>query len=737
MDVRLTTLGAPGVVVNGEESVPLAGKPLPLCLLVFLGLEREATRDRLQGVFWPDSPPDRARRALTQTLHDLKKELGEAWVESRGQLVRATPRLWIDALEFEALAESGRHPEALALYAGPFLDGVSPARGPSLDEWVELRRARLARRHRAASDAFIAEARKRGDLQGALWAAEKWATLDHLDDAAQHHLIRLLAETGSRSEALAQFERYEANLRELLGLEPLEETRALVEWIREGSSPASPPPFAPGSIVPESSQATPGPAPPDPGKIRGRRPRREELARRMDEELGGSLQILRPIGRGNVADVFLAREPHLKRLVAVKILATHLASDPKARKRFQREARAAARINHPNVCAVYQVGTLSDGTPFYILPFVKGTTLGQRLKAEGRLPPSEVRRVIRDVASALAAAHRLSVIHRDVRPDNVLADEESGRYYLCDFGIAGVLETGEEGEERITSTGEVLGHPAYMSPEQTAGEPLTDRADVYSLGVMAHELLMGRVPQPGKASERKASKVPPPPDLEPLWDHLGVSDPDMVDLITRCLAPNPAHRPSAGDIERKCEERAKAQEGWWADALTSRWAPTRALFERRLPQMLLASILASWGIFEFSKELVERGHLPEITETLILMTIPFGLLAVSILGWFHGKKGPQEMPLVEKLLLGLLALGWVVGLCWVLLSAERQGLPMVPSAQESKASGPKASHTAPSDVLINLGRSLKGAPSNRDGAPRPGTHPPIYPKEEHHGGCQL
>jgi DNA-binding SARP family transcriptional activator len=668
MDVRLTTLGAPGVVVNGEESLPLAGKPLPLCLLVFLGLEREVTRDRLQGLFWPDSPPDRARRALTQTLHDLKKELGEAWLESRGQLVKATSRLWVDALEFESLAESGRHPEALALYAGPFLDGVSPARGPSLDEWVELRRARLARRHRVASDAFIAEAREKGDLQAALWAAEKWATLDHLDDSAQHQLVRLLAETGSRSEALAQFERYEANLREHLGLEPLEETRALVEWIREGSSPTWSPPQAPGSTLHGSSQAALSPAPPDLPSTRGRPPRRGELAKRMDEELAGSLQILRPIGRGNVADVFLAREPHLKRLVAVKVLSSHLASDSKARKRFQREARAAARINHPNVCAVYQVGTLSDGTPFYILPFVKGTTLGQRLKAEGRLPSPEVRKVIRDVASALGAAHRLSVIHRDVRPDNVLADEESGRYHLCDFGVAGVLETGEEGEERITSTGEVLGHPAYMSPEQTAGGPLTDRADVYSLGVMAHELLMGRVPPSGKGSERKASKVPPSPDLEPLRDHLGISDPDLVDLIARCLAPNPAHRPSAADIERKCEERIKQQEGdWSSDAWMGSWGPVAILFEKRLPQILAAYVVGSWGILEFTQYLAEEGYLVSAAEDVVLRSIPFGFMAVAILGWFHGKKGPQEMPLAEKWLLVAVAVGWVVGVGMALL----------------------------------------------------------------------
>jgi len=668
MDVRLTTLGAPGVVVNGEESVPLAGKPLSLCLLVFLGLEGEVTRDRLQGFFWPDSAPDRARRALTHALYDLRKELGEEWVESRGQLVRATSHLWVDALEFEALAKSGRHAEALALYAGPFLEGLSPARGPPLEEWVELRRARLARRHRAASDAFIGEARKRGDLQAALWAAEKWATLDHLDDAAQHHLIRLLAETGSRSEALCQYERYDASLREQLGLEPLEETKALVEWIKEGASPTSSPPQAPGYILHGSPRGTLSPDHPDLRKARERPPRREELARRMDEELAGSLQILRPIGRGNVADVFLARDPHLKRLVAVKVLASHLASDSKARRRFQREARAAARINHPNVCAVYQVGALSDGTPFYILPFVKGTTLGQRLKAEGRLPPSEVRRVIRDVASALGAAHRLSVIHRDVRPDNVLADEESGRYHLCDFGVAGVLETGEEGEERITSTGEVLGHPAYMSPEQTAGGPLTDRADVYSLGVMAHELLMGRVPPSGKGSERRPPQPPSPPDLEPLRDHMGTSDADLVDLIARCLTPNPAHRPSAADIERRCEERVKQQEDdVSSDVWMGSWGPAAALFEKRLPQILAAYVVGSWGILEFTQYLAEEGFLVPAAEDVVLLSIPFGFLAVSILGWFHGKKGRQEMPLVEKWLLGLLVVGWVVGLVTALI----------------------------------------------------------------------
>jgi DNA-binding SARP family transcriptional activator len=545
MDVRLTTLGTPSVVVNGEECKPLPGKPLSFSFLVFLALEGEATRDRLQVLFWPDSPPERARRALSQTLHDLRKELGEAWLESLGTLVRTTPHLNVDALEFERLTDEGRHQEALALYGGPFLEGVAPARSQALEEWVETRRAGLARRHRRAADAFIVEARRKGDLATALAVAEKWAALDHLDDAAQHHLIRLLVETGSRSEALAQYRRYESILQAELGLMPLSQTRELIAAIRSGAvTPPLPHTSTPAPPVWHTSPSVPESA--DPAHDWAQR--RGELGRILDQELGESLQILRPIGRGSMADIFLARESPLKRLVAVKVLSSHLASDRSARRRFEREAQAAARINHPNVCTVHRVGSLSDGTPYYVSPFVRGTSLAHRLKAEGRLPPPEVRQVIRGMAAALAAAHRLGILHRDVRPDNILHEEETGRLFLCDFGIAGVLETGESVEERITRTGEVLGHPAYMSPEQTAGGPLTDRADVYSLGVMAHELLTGRVPPPGKTPGRGGDGRADRPDLGSLRDYIGASDPDLVNLIEHCLATDPTHRPSAADI---------------------------------------------------------------------------------------------------------------------------------------------------------------------------------------------
>lgn len=652
------------MAVNGEECSPLPGKLLSFGLLVFLGLEREATRDRLQSLFWPDSSPERARHALSRTLHDLRKELGETWLESRGTVVRSTSHLWVDAVEFVGMAEEGRHREALDLYGGPFLEGVPPARSHALEEWVELQRTRLARRHRTSAGAFITEAGSKGDLAAALRVAEKWAALDPLDDAAQHHLIQLLAETGSRSEALGQYRRHESILLGELGLKPLAETRELISAIRAGAVTPPLPPI-PGPALPTSPALTSAAESADPSE--GGLPRRSELVKVLDRELGESLQILRPIGRGSMADIILAREAPLRRLVAVKVLASHLASDRAARRRFEREAQAAARISHPNVCTVHRVGSLSDGTPYYVSPFVKGTSLGHRLKAEGRLPPTEVRQVLREVTSALASAHRLGILHRDVRPDNVLHEEETGRVFLCDFGIAGVLETGETIEERITRTGEVLGHPAYMSPEQTAGAPLTDRADVYSLGVMAHELLTGHVPPPVRVPVRGTRGKPTSPDLEPLRDYIGASDPDLVDLIERCLAMDPTHRPSAADISRKCEERAHQEEAGGPDVLMGPPDPVRALFERRLPQILVAYILGGWGILEFTQYLVSNTYLPEVAEPLVLFTIfVFGFLAVTILGWFHGKKGRQDMPTMEKWLLGILAAGWVVACGMVL-----------------------------------------------------------------------
>ncbi|MFH1764063.1 MAG: BTAD domain-containing putative transcriptional regulator [Gemmatimonadota bacterium] len=331
MTLRLTTLGHPSAFLGPEEITSLPGKPVTFGLLVFLAVEREATRDRLVSVFWPESSQEKARHALSQTLYELRQTLGEDWVESAGNSVRVTDSLWVDCLEFSELAEAGRHAEAVELYGGPFLEGVYLAQTHPFDEWVERNRARLSRRFRAAVDAFITECRALGDMDTARKNAWKWVELDPLDDGGQQHLIQLLAESGSRNEALAQYDRYKALVEGELGLEPLDETVELVEGIRAGT--VRPVVFGGGGeSSEEETRSDPGAAalsgiwpPPVPtgteaGSALNRVKDRAELQKLMESELSPSLEVLRPIGQGSMAEVFLAREPHLKRLVAVKVL---------------------------------------------------------------------------------------------------------------------------------------------------------------------------------------------------------------------------------------------------------------------------------------------------------------------------------------------------------------------------------------------------------------------------------
>jgi serine/threonine protein kinase len=326
--------------------------------------------------------------------------------------------------------------------------------------------------------------------------------------------------------------------------------------------------------------------------------------------------------------------------------------------RFEVEAQSAARLNHQNVCTVYRVGSLSDGTPYLVMPFIRGPSLSQRLKAEGRLNPGEVRKVIRDVACGLAAAHKLGVVHRDVRPDNVLFEEDTGRHCLCDFGIAGVLETGEEVGPKITATGEVLGNPAYISPEQMEGESVTDRADVFSLGILAHQLLTGH-PPPNEQAVRRGKRGPAV-DLAPLEEYIGDVDPGLVDLLRRCLAWDPSHRPSAADIVRQIDEGRGAP----APLRPPIPGPAGTLFsklmERRFFQIIGGYIAGSWIAMEVVIEIVGDEYRSSPFFRFVLTTAVFGFFAVNILAWFHGKKGRQSWPKSEKWMLGVVAVLWVV-----------------------------------------------------------------------------
>jgi eukaryotic-like serine/threonine-protein kinase len=258
-----------------------------------------------------------------------------------------------------------------------------------------------------------------------------------------------------------------------------------------------------------------------------------EWLNRIRESLAPDLEVTRCLGQGAMGRVLLAREPALKRLVAVKVLREDLAEDEVARTRFKREAQAAAGICHPTVTAVYRVGRVGE-LPYIVMEHIEGRTLADRLQSSGPVDPPEARRVLASVAHALAAAHEKGIVHRDVRPGNVMVEEHSRRVVLMDFGIAALLETGSEEVSRITATGVRLGDPIHMSPEQLRGDSVTAASDVYCLGILGHELLTGAPP------DRSAEGG--------LEERLAATDPELARMIGRCLQAAPEHRPTARDV---------------------------------------------------------------------------------------------------------------------------------------------------------------------------------------------
>ena len=248
-------------------------------------------------------------------------------------------------------------------------------------------------------------------------------------------------------------------------------------------------------------------------------------------------QPIEQIGTGGMATVWKARDTLLGRFVAVKRLLPHLAGDPEAAERFKREAQAAARLSHPGIVTVFDTGEDPDG-PFIVQELVEGTTLAAHLAQSGPLGPEPVVDIVSQVAAAVDHAHGLGVIHRDIKPTNLII-EADGRVRLADFGIARTVDD----PATITSSGELVGTITYLAPEILAGQPATAASDIYSLGAVTFELLSGQPPYqaPTPAALLEAVRSGEIPDLH------GVAPDQMAIAVSYAMAKDPVSRPETAN----------------------------------------------------------------------------------------------------------------------------------------------------------------------------------------------
>ena len=275
----------------------------------------------------------------------------------------------------------------------------------------------------------------------------------------------------------------------------------------------------------------------------------------------GPYRLLREIGGGGMGMVYEAEDTRLGRRVAVKLLPPEYSRDRRAKERFLREARAAAKVDHPNLCTVHDVGE-TDGRLYIILPLYEGETLRERLR-RGPLPLAEARKVAIQVAQGLERAHEAGIVHRDIKPANVMLTRR-GEVKILDFGIARL----EGDAASITRTGASWGTPAYMSPEQARGEPVDGRTDLWSLGVMLYEMVAGRRPFGGESLEAVVSAILTK-EPEPLGRVRPEVPPELARVVERALAKDPAERyASSAEVLADLEmRRARVRWPWKEKAL--------------------------------------------------------------------------------------------------------------------------------------------------------------------------
>ena len=334
----------------------------------------------------------------------------------------------------------------------------------------------------------------------------------------------------------------------------------------------------------------------------------------LRDALAGHYTIERELGRGGMATVYLARDERHGRSVAVKVVRSDLPFDQSASlgaARFKREIEIAARLSHPHILAMHDSGAAA-GLLYYIMPYVEGESLHDRLARGGRLPIADIVRVLRDVASALAHAHRHGIVHRDIKPGNILLNLD-GDALVSDFGVAKALAAasgGDTSRSDQTTTNIVLGTPAYIAPEQVASKATIDqRADLHALGVVAYEMLSGALPFEGRAvHELLAAHLTEQP--APIGLRRPDTPPVLAELVSRLLAKNPADRP---------QQATEVLESLNATALLSSSSTTLELKRQRSRQRALGGAVLVVAIAALIAGVVLRDQNVDRIETIAVL----------------------------------------------------------------------------------------------------------------------
>jgi WD40 repeat protein/serine/threonine protein kinase len=517
-------------IAEGDRPRTLGG-PRQRTVLAHLILRANQAMDpdRLIDEVWGDEPPPAVRSTLRGYISHLRKALGPGLIErSSGGYVLRTERSAIDAVKFEGLVREGRailsadpaaaaqaFEQALGLWRGPALGDLAD-QASLLPEIARLEELRLA----ALEDRIGAEL-ELGRHRELVPELETLVAAHPFRERLWLHLVTALYRSGRQGDALAAFQRVRGLLAEELGIDPSPQLRRLQDRIL----------------------------------------RQDPSLEIAGEPLRG-YRLLEQVGAGSFGSVHRAFQPQVGREVAIKTIHSRFANDPEFIRRFEAEAQLVARLEHPHVVPLYDFWRDPDGA-YLVMRYLRGGSLRERL-AQGPLGRKEAARLLDQVASALLAAHRQGVVHRDVKPANILFDEEDNAY-LSDFGIAKDVEVAE-----VAPGGTPSPLAYYLSPEEARGEPATPRADIYNLGLVLYEILAGRHPFADAPPEEVLAKhlsAPVPsigalrPDLPPGVDEViavatakvpGDRFPDaqvMASTFRAALVPADGRRPETPSTE--------------------------------------------------------------------------------------------------------------------------------------------------------------------------------------------